>query len=159
MSGFDANHVYTVSVHDTPAATAPDSLSDTEKLLLDFLLQYRVGGEFVYRSVPCLSVCRVLKVNASFACRDKLRANLLLKHYQLEVDLRHVGLYHDELAHAVQDRPADTLPLVRTFTQVHSLVARAYDFASSRMRLPKPLAPSSSQSRPQLGSAPILPRS
>ncbi|KAH7929390.1 MCM-domain-containing protein [Leucogyrophana mollusca] len=91
MSGFDANHVYTVSVHDQPAAASPDSPSQTEKLLLDFLLQYRVGGEFIYR--------------------DKLRANLLLKQYVLEVDLRHIGLYNDELAHAIQDRPADILPL------------------------------------------------
>ena len=43
---------------------------------------------------------------------DKLRANLLLKQYQLEVDLRHIGLYNDELAHAIQDRPAEILPLV-----------------------------------------------
>ncbi|KIM85493.1 hypothetical protein PILCRDRAFT_817522 [Piloderma croceum F 1598] len=91
MSGFDANHVYNVSVHDPPAASAPDSPSESEKLLFDFLLQYRVGGEFIYR--------------------DKLRGNLLLKQHQLEVDLRHVGLYNDELAHAIQDRPADILPL------------------------------------------------
>lgn len=49
MSGFDANNIYTVSVHDLPAATSPESSSDTEKLLYEFLLQYRVGGEFVYR--------------------------------------------------------------------------------------------------------------
>ncbi len=49
MSGFDANNVYNVSVHDPPPPTAPESASDTEKLLLDFLLQYRVGGEFIYR--------------------------------------------------------------------------------------------------------------
>ena len=46
--------------------------------------------------------------------RDKLRGNLLLKQHQLEVDLRHVGLYNDELAHAIQDRPVDILPLVST---------------------------------------------
>jgi hypothetical protein len=45
--------------------------------------------------------------------RDKLRGNLLLKQHQLEVDLRHVGLYNDELAHAIQDKPAEILPLVR----------------------------------------------
>ena len=43
---------------------------------------------------------------------DKLRANLLLKQFFLEVDLRHLGLYNDELAHAIQDRPTDVLPLV-----------------------------------------------
>lgn len=42
---------------------------------------------------------------------DQLRANLLLKLYALEVDLRHVNLFNPELAHAVQDRPADLFPL------------------------------------------------
>ncbi|KZP32230.1 MCM-domain-containing protein [Athelia psychrophila] len=91
MSGFDQDHTYSVNVHTPQAATAPDSASETEKLLLDFLLQYRVGGEFIYR--------------------DMLRGNLLLKQNQLEVDLRHVGLYNDELAHAIQDRPAEVMPL------------------------------------------------
>jgi DNA replication licensing factor MCM5 len=45
--------------------------------------------------------------------RDKLRANLLLKQRILEVDLRHLSLYNDELAHAIQDTPAVTIPLVR----------------------------------------------
>ncbi|KAI6134041.1 MCM-domain-containing protein [Pisolithus croceorrhizus] len=91
MSGFDANHVFSVSVRDRAAIPFTETPSQLEKLLLDFLLQYRVGEEFVYR--------------------DKLRANLLLKQYQLEVDLRHLSLYNDELAHAMQDRPADILPL------------------------------------------------
>lgn len=93
MSGFDADRVYSVSVHQNAntSSFSTESPSDTEKLLLDFLLQYRIGGEFIYR--------------------DKLRANLLLKHYQLEVDLRHVSLYNDELAHLIQDKPSDILPL------------------------------------------------
>lgn len=34
-----------------------------------------------------------------------------MKQNVLEVDLGHVGLYNDDLAHAIQDRPADILPL------------------------------------------------
>ena len=50
MSGFDANRVFTVNVHDpSPASTSTDTPSQTEKVLLDFLLQYRVGGDFIYR--------------------------------------------------------------------------------------------------------------
>lgn len=30
----------------------------------------------------------------------------------LEVDLRHVALYKDELASAIQDRPGEVVPLV-----------------------------------------------
>ena len=48
-------------------------------------------------------------------CSDKLRGNILLKQHILEVDLRHVSLYNDELAHAIQDRPADVLPLVKYY--------------------------------------------
>ncbi|KAF8898425.1 MCM2/3/5 family-domain-containing protein [Infundibulicybe gibba] len=109
MSGFDTNNIYNVSVHDVPAASAPDSPSETEKLFLEFLLQYRVGGEFIYR--------------------DKLRGNLLLKQYVLEVDLRHVSLYNDELAHTIQDRPADVLPL---FESAATKAARSILFPVAR---------------------------
>ncbi len=54
MSGFDANRVYSVSVHDLPAAASPDTPSETEKLLVDFILSFRVGGEFIYRCVICI---------------------------------------------------------------------------------------------------------
>jgi DNA replication licensing factor MCM5 len=45
---------------------------------------------------------------------DQLRANLLLRINSLEVDLKHVALYNDDLAHAIQDKPGDTLPLFET---------------------------------------------
>ncbi|PFH46633.1 hypothetical protein AMATHDRAFT_7565 [Amanita thiersii Skay4041] len=91
MSGFDPNHIYTIAVHEHPPATSPESPAETERLFLEFLLQYRIGGEYLYR--------------------DKLRANLLLKRYGLDVDLRHINLYNNELAQAIQNKPADTLPL------------------------------------------------
>lgn len=108
MSGFDADRVYSVAVHDAPDPVAPEKPSETEKLFLEFLLQYRVGGEFIYRQVWMSSSC----IPRSLYYRDKLRANLLLKQHQLEVDLRHIGLFNDELAHAIQERPAEILPLV-----------------------------------------------
>lgn len=112
MSGFDANRVYSVSVHDVPAATSPDSPSETEKLLFEFIQQFRLGGEFVYRYIihyQCFFSQPLI------LCSDKLRGNILLKQHVLEVDLRHVSLYNDELAHAIQDRPADVLPLVNSY--------------------------------------------
>jgi DNA replication licensing factor MCM5 len=92
MSGFDANRVYSVAVHDAPPPQGVEQPSEVERLLQEFLLQYRVGGEFVYR--------------------DALRANLLLKQYLLEVDLQHVGLFNEELAHAIQEQPGEIMPLV-----------------------------------------------
>ena len=49
MSGFDADRVYSVSVYQNAPSFSTESPSETEKLLLDFLLQYRLGGEFIYR--------------------------------------------------------------------------------------------------------------
>ncbi|KAK7694349.1 hypothetical protein QCA50_001534 [Cerrena zonata] len=91
MSGFDANRVYSVAVHDAREPTAPDLPSETEKHLLEFILAYRVGSDFPYR--------------------DQLRGNLLMKQHHLEVDLRHVSLYNDELAHAIQEKPSEILAL------------------------------------------------
>ncbi|KAK7058325.1 minichromosome maintenance protein 5 [Paramarasmius palmivorus] len=89
---FDANHVYSISWNNAQASGGTaETPAEIERLLLNFILQYRVGEEFIYR--------------------DKLRGNLLLKEHLLEVDLRHVGLYNDELAFAIQERPADILPL------------------------------------------------
>jgi DNA replication licensing factor MCM5 len=53
MSGFDANLIHTVpTLGDRPLAAAGlDNASDTERLLLDFLTQFRVEGQFVYRYV------------------------------------------------------------------------------------------------------------
>ncbi|KZW02110.1 MCM-domain-containing protein [Exidia glandulosa HHB12029] len=89
MSGFEADHVHAVPVHSVHQA--PDQPSEIERSLYDFLMQFRTGGVFVYR--------------------DQLRANLLLKQYFLEVDLRHLTLYNEELAHAVQNKPGETLAL------------------------------------------------
>lgn len=81
-------------------------------MLLEFILQYRVGGEFIYRFVtPPFSSRLVLTPS-----RDKLRANILLKQHFLEVDLRHLSLYNDAIAHRIQDKPADILPTVRVIS-------------------------------------------
>lgn len=111
MSGFDADRIFSVAVHDAPEPVGPEKPSETEKLLQEFLLQYRVGSDFIYRRVSYTQF--VVKSDKLTLHRDKLRANLLLKQHQLEVDLRHIGLFNDELAHVLQDRPAEILPLVR----------------------------------------------
>ena len=49
MSGFDADRVYSVQVHDAPPPQDIERPADVERMLLDFLLEYRVGGEFIYR--------------------------------------------------------------------------------------------------------------
>ncbi len=62
------------------------------------------------------SQSKIRVANSRVWLSDHLRANLLLKLYALEVDLRHVNLFNPELAHAVQHRPAELLPLFETAT-------------------------------------------
>ena len=59
MSGFEADRVYSIRTahHKEPTGNALDYPSQTEKLLLDFLQQYRVGGDFIYRYVSCIPQC------------------------------------------------------------------------------------------------------
>ncbi|KAF8329815.1 MCM2/3/5 family-domain-containing protein [Cantharellus anzutake] len=96
MSGFDANTVHAVPVlRPDPSSSSGLSggLSSSEfnSLLRDFIMAFRVGGDFIYR--------------------DQLRANVILKQYLLDVDLRHVGLFHEELGHAIQVHPGVLVPL------------------------------------------------
>ena len=53
MSGFDANVIHTVPILGDKQLNAAglDNASDTERLLLDFLTQFRVEGQFIYRYV------------------------------------------------------------------------------------------------------------
>ena len=60
----------------------------------------------------CIFTSLVSWINSLMFDRDKLRANLLLKQYYLEVDLQHVVLYNEEMAHAIQERPGEIMPSV-----------------------------------------------
>lgn len=70
---------------------------------------------------------------------DKLRGNILLKQHVLEVDLRHVSLFNDELAHVIQDRPADVLPLVCVPSPSHECKSLFYlnNYNSLKMLRPR----------------------
>ena len=100
QSGFEANRVYSVSV--LQGEQHPDSPAELEKLFFDFLSGFRVGGEFIYR--------------------DRLRSSLLLHHHTLDVDLRDLVAWNDELAQKVQEQPGDMIPLVR-----YGHIARRYE--------------------------------
>jgi hypothetical protein len=91
QSGFDQNRVYSVQV--LAGDQAPDSPAEIERLFFDFLSGFRLGGEFLYR--------------------DRLRSSLLLHHHSLDVDLRDLVMWNEELAQKVQEMPGDMIPLVR----------------------------------------------
>lgn len=44
--------------------------------------------------------------------RDRLRAALLMHHHTLEVDLKDLIVWNDELAQKVQEQPGEMVPLV-----------------------------------------------
>ena len=46
--------------------------------------------------------------------RDRLRSSLLMHHHTLEVDLRDLGMWNDELAQKVQTNPGDMIPLLES---------------------------------------------
>lgn len=59
MSGFDAERTYSLRTNrplTKPLDTSIDLPSNTEKLLLGFLLQYRVANDFIYRFVLSIRV-------------------------------------------------------------------------------------------------------
>ncbi|CED82217.1 mcm-domain-containing protein [Phaffia rhodozyma] len=91
-SGFDSNRVFSVSVlshqgpHDAPAAI--------ERSLFEFIQGFRVGGEFKYR--------------------DRIRSSLLARQNVVEIDLRDLVVYNEELAQMVQEKPGDMLPLLES---------------------------------------------
>jgi len=90
QSGFEPNRIYSVSV--LQGEDHPDSPAEVEKLFFDFLSGFRVGGEFIYR--------------------DRLRSSLLLHHHTLDVDLKDLVAWNDELAQKVQEQPGEMTPLV-----------------------------------------------
>ncbi|EUC55895.1 DNA replication licensing factor mcm5 [Rhizoctonia solani AG-3 Rhs1AP] len=97
MSAYDGNRTYTVNA----AAYADENVSNErgdarniEARLKQFLTEFRVRNEFVYR--------------------DKLRENVALKLFYLEVDTQDLVLYSDDLASAIQEQPGDVIPLFET---------------------------------------------
>jgi DNA replication licensing factor MCM5 len=44
--------------------------------------------------------------------RDRLRSALLMNHHTLEVDLKDLIVWNDELAQKVQEQPGEMVPLV-----------------------------------------------
>ena len=71
MSGFDAGRVYsTQAVAVSSTAQAPDAPVQNETALFEFVQNFRLGAEYIYR--------------------DRLRSNLLVKQYVLDVQLEHI---------------------------------------------------------------------
>lgn len=93
MSGFDIGRVYSTQVSaGSTSAQAPDAPVQNETALFEFIQHFRLGSEYIYR--------------------DRLRSNLLVKQYVLEVLLEHVQMWSPTLAQALRESPGDILGLV-----------------------------------------------
>ncbi|PKI85273.1 Mcm5p [Malassezia vespertilionis] len=91
MSGFDAGRVFSTQVlSEAEASHAPDAPVQIETTFFEFLQHFRLGNEYIYR--------------------DRLRANLLVKQYVLDVLLEHVQMWSPTLAQMLRETPTDILP-------------------------------------------------
>ncbi|CAE6514261.1 unnamed protein product [Rhizoctonia solani] len=94
MSAYDGNRTIAVNAAAYADEGVSNERSDARNIevrLKQFLTEFRVRNEFVYR--------------------DKLRENVALKLFYLEVDSQDLVLYSDDLAAAIQERPGEVLPL------------------------------------------------
>ena len=113
--------------------------SETIRQLYEFIQQFRLQEDFIYRCVAGLDwtglvwtssavqstllmlsrMLLLLRLLPCRICRDRLRSNLLAKQYVLEVDLDHLIAYNEELANRMRETPADIMPLVGRLQPSH----------------------------------------
>lgn len=87
----DRQSVYSLSVLAPDPDASEDSRTQTQALLREFILEFRLDNTFIYR--------------------DQIRENVLVKQYYCDVDIAHLISYNEELAHKLTTQPADIIPL------------------------------------------------
>ena len=90
----DHRSVYSLSIGfgDSGRDAEADTRSKVQQQIIDFILQFRVDNQFVYR--------------------DQIRENVLAKRYYCDVNMSHLISFNEELAHRLSSEPADMIPLV-----------------------------------------------
>jgi len=88
----DRETVYTLSIGLGSTDEGDDSRSKISQQLVNFILEFRVDNQFIYR--------------------DQIRENVLAKKYACDVDVAHLISYNEELAHKLTSEPADIIPIV-----------------------------------------------
>ncbi|KNC50614.1 MCM5 minichromosome maintenance deficient 5 [Thecamonas trahens ATCC 50062] len=86
-TGFDAGQIFTSDQELVPRSAASLQPSDARAKFLNFIRNFRDGNVFTYR--------------------DQLRANYVLRKYQLEVQLEHLKAYDEALADTLVEAPAE----------------------------------------------------
>lgn len=91
----DRQTAYSISIFGSQAGderqdgTTP---SRVQQQLVDFIMDFHLDNVFLYR--------------------DQIRENVLVKQYYCDIDIAHLISYDEELAHKLQQDPAEVIPLV-----------------------------------------------
>ncbi|KAI9209755.1 MCM2/3/5 family-domain-containing protein [Polychytrium aggregatum] len=94
MSGWDKQESFTISgvgVNNQEASLTEINFPQVEKKFGEFLRNFRVDNNYIYR--------------------DQLRQNVLTKLFFIEVDIAHLISFDEDLATQIKEKPADILPL------------------------------------------------
>ncbi|KAG9978488.1 hypothetical protein KCU72_g23036, partial [Aureobasidium melanogenum] len=90
----DRESVYTLSVFpEDRSQTGEDSRGAIQDQFVKFIMAYSVSN------------------GASFPYRDQIKENYLAKQYYCDVDIAHVATINEQLAHRLNNEPADMIPL------------------------------------------------
>ncbi|KAF2672990.1 DNA replication licensing factor mcm5 [Microthyrium microscopicum] len=88
----DRESVYTLSIGlGSTTGNEEESRSKVQTQLINFILEYRVDNQFIYR--------------------DQIRENVLAKKYACDVNVSHIISYNEELAHRLASEPAEIIPI------------------------------------------------
>ncbi|KAF2230890.1 MCM-domain-containing protein [Viridothelium virens] len=88
----DRQSVFSLSLFgEDRSATGPDTRGSIQRALIDFILEFHLDNVFLYR--------------------DQIRENVLVKQYYCDVDIAHLISYNEELAHRLNNEPAEIIPL------------------------------------------------
>lgn len=91
----DRQTAYSISIFGSQAGDERQdgvSHSRVQQQLVDFIMDFHLDNVFLYR--------------------DQIRENVLVKQYYCDIDIAHLISYDEELAHKLQQDPAEVLPLV-----------------------------------------------
>ena len=91
----DRQTAYSISIFGSQAGDERQDGTNPSRIqqqLVDFVMDFHLDNVFLYR--------------------DQIRENVLVKQYYCDIDIAHLISYDEELAHKLQQDPAEVLPLV-----------------------------------------------
>lgn len=129
---FDQARVFTTNIglpgQDREDGTDNSQFADIEQRFRNFIFAFYMNNTYIYR--------------------ERLRENVLMRKYLLEVDMAHVIAFDEELAHRLSQEPAEILPL---FERAALYAAKRVVFAAPEDTTSAPQGDSATPADPDLG--------